>query len=176
MFKSILLLSNLGSDTWSAEFRGGAYRNTLFPLAARLAQDLPQADIRVAAAEAVWPSITKAAQEAGLDPAARISFTGARDGRDQLFSDGMAERIMRDDLSDSESNAIAAAYEDMLGGFVPDLIIAWEFPTGPLRALFPQAVVIDLMPGIAMRAPYPRQIAVDPTGIYRQSALPALLS
>ncbi|MFS8184981.1 HAD family hydrolase [Pseudovibrio denitrificans] len=52
-----------------------------------------------------------------------------------------------------------------------DAILTWETPVPFLRLLYPDALVIEQMPGGFARAPYPHTVVFDSNGLYRNSSL-----
>lgn len=60
-----------------------------------------------------------------------------------------------------------AFLQGLLHNWQPDIIICWEAPTYAFRTCYPKALVLDAMPSIFARPPYPRAISIDPIGLYR---------
>ncbi|MGH0002047.1 hypothetical protein ACQU0X_18405 [Pseudovibrio ascidiaceicola] len=54
-----------------------------------------------------------------------------------------------------------------------DVVLTWETPVPFLRALYPEALVVEQMPGAFARSPYPHTVVFDPNGLYRKSSLGA---
>lgn len=52
-----------------------------------------------------------------------------------------------------------------------DLILTWELPTGFLKAIYPDALIVNQMPGVYSRAPSQNLITIDPQGLYKSSLL-----
>lgn len=52
-----------------------------------------------------------------------------------------------------------------------DVIITWENPIPYLEKIYPDALIINQMPGSFSRSPYPNTITFDPVGLYNQSIL-----
>ena len=64
----------------------------------------------------------------------------------------------------------AALLRDRLAGFEPDVIVCWT-ASAPLRAAFPNALVLHAEMGPFSREPYPAQMVFDPQGGFGQSLL-----
>ena len=65
-------------------------------------------------------------------------------------------------------------YKDALGDYEPDVIISWESPNNILKAMFPNAASVHMMPGMFSRVPFPELTFVDPCGFFNQSSLKTL--
>lgn len=52
-----------------------------------------------------------------------------------------------------------------------DAVLLWENPTPFLVDLFPEALILNQMPGAFSRAPYPATVTIDPVGLYGDSLL-----
>ncbi|MCW2272608.1 hypothetical protein GJ654_00780 [Rhodoblastus acidophilus] len=174
MFDKALLLSNFAFDMGLPDFRAGSYMGYLLPLARRLKTDHQFISIRFLMNHAVWQKVMRDPRHRDFES----DFVVIDHlHRQDLFGSGdnFVLRNYYGTLADDEIEALRLYFDELLGGFVPDLIISWEFPTQFLRALYPEAVVLDLMPGPFMRPPYPRTVAVDPCGVYKNSGLQFLL-
>lgn len=52
-----------------------------------------------------------------------------------------------------------------------DCILLWETPAPYLKELFPEALIVNQMPGAFTRAPYPQTVTFDTLGLYRQGTM-----
>ena len=52
-----------------------------------------------------------------------------------------------------------------------DVILQWENPVPFLQNLYPEALIINQMPGAFSRPPYPHTVTFDPIGLYRDGAM-----
>ena len=109
---------------------------------------------------------------------------------DRLLSEGLLDRMNNDFVVRTEDlvknsllNCVSSSYLDTTSeqckkygelihstigeGFKPNIIIAWETPTGILRKVYSDALVLDVMPGFMSRPPYPKMISIDPYGLYK---------
>jgi HAD superfamily hydrolase (TIGR01549 family) len=69
---------------------------------------------------------------------------------------------------------LAGLLQDRLAPYLPeqvDVVLLWENPAPFLRALYPDALIINQMPGTFSRPPYPHLITFDPVGLYRHGLL-----
>ncbi len=157
-------------------FRVGAYRTYLLPLAQRLRLEHPTIEIVALANDYVAEALAGAADlpKDLRDCVRRVPLID-EEGR-VLVDDRLQEDLYLNRASEPASRALARAVERAMDGRAPDLVIAWETPTTLLRAMYPEALVLDLMPGAFMRPPYPKTIAIDPKGLYRHSILRDLVS
>lgn len=87
--------------------------------------------------------------------------------------------------SSNESNLYQKLYEDpdceytkplakQLKEYLPedvDVILQWENPVPYLQELYPNALIVNQMPGIFSRPPYPHTVVFDPIGLYRDGAM-----
>ena len=170
-----LFLTNPGVDMGRPDFRLGTYKTYLFPLRDRIAADVAGAECRFLVGEHVMTIMARDPDFLHRGFKEFVTFPTMTVFRNRAFGESAVSDIYNDTLSEQEEAELRQAYLDALGDFEPDTIICWEFPTTTLRALFPRAVVIDLMPGAFMRPPYGRTVAFDPAGIYKNSALRTLL-
>ncbi len=68
---------------------------------------------------------------------------------------------------------LAAHFVDQLRPSLPediDVILQWENPVPFLQKIYPQALIINQMPGAFSRPPYPHTVTFDPIGLYRDGA------
>lgn len=52
-----------------------------------------------------------------------------------------------------------------------DVILLWETPVPFFRQMYPDALIVEQMPGAFSRPPYPHMVVFDPTGLYRNGSL-----
>lgn len=52
-----------------------------------------------------------------------------------------------------------------------DIILLWETPAPFLEKMYPDALIINQMPGAFSRAPYPHTVTFDPIGLYKHGSL-----
>ncbi|MBK4215136.1 hypothetical protein JJJ17_04275 [Paracoccus caeni] len=172
---NFLFLTNPGVDMGRPDFRLGTYKTYLFPLRDRIMADVKKAVCRFMAGDNVRNIMARDPEflKRGFDEF--VSFPTMSVFEDRVFGESAVSDVYNGTLSEADEARLRQAYLDALDGFVPDTIVCWEFPTTTLRAIFPDAVVIDLMPGTFMRPPYGKMVAFDPAGIYKDSALKVLL-
>ncbi|USG60658.1 hypothetical protein NBZ79_15945 [Sneathiella marina] len=162
-FSKVLLLSNLGVDMGQPGFRHGSYNGTLVPIA-RLLEKQKGVSARIMASAHITQQLLKDAAATGkscptihtLDEE-RLTALQAEDFMIKSYHEALPE----DRLHEIHEIILSA-----LDGWTPDIIISWEAPTGVFRSLFPEATVLDIMPGMFMRPPYPKMISFDPVGLY----------
>ncbi|WP_108818834.1 HAD family hydrolase [Pseudovibrio sp. Alg231-02] len=73
-----------------------------------------------------------------------------------------------DELSQKLQNWVESILPESL-----DVVLTWETPVPFLRSLYPDALVVEQMPGAFARSPYPHTVVFDPNGLYRKSSLSA---
>ncbi|QQA45090.1 HAD family hydrolase [Pelagovum pacificum] len=159
----VLLLSNLGSDMGMPLFRLGSYKTNLLPLASSLLRD-GDTEIRILASDYVARELKGSARPHGVEPNTILGFRVPE--LNETGWDSFMTRSYRETLPDEVITLVEAELQARLKGWQPDVIISWEAPTGLFRRLWPDALVLDIMPGAFMRPPYPPLISFDPVGLY----------
>lgn len=167
-FSNVLFMSNFTIDMGDPNFRTGAYLKYLEPIANTLSKK-NILDIRFLIGKHTFESIIRASQTSNIKHDNSFIIDYQRDM--QLFGIGdfFIRKSYNNSFSEGEQSTFTDYFETLFMGWKPNLIICWEFPTTFFRALFPDALVIDLMPGLFMRPPYPRTISFDPVGLYKDS-------
>lgn len=163
-FKNILLLSNLGCDCGQEDFRLGTYLGTILPLAERLAQE-DDLNVRIMANLHIASRLRKAGVMVrcpGIDLVTYKAMEGHHDAMIRSYAAGLEE---------VEARQNAAHLRSALAPWSPDIVLIWESPCDLVRRAFPESLVLNMMPSIFMRSPYPQMIAFDPKGIYGRSWL-----
>jgi len=56
-----------------------------------------------------------------------------------------------------------------------DAVISWENPVPYLEQIYPEAVIINQMPGAFSRPPYPKTVTIDCKGLYSRSLFASAL-
>lgn len=163
-FKNVLLLSNTGIDMGMPDFRVGSYTGILLPMARTLAKH-PEISARILANSHVGQRLKSFAATTGQHVPSILTLD------DEMLRANRAQNFMIDSYSNSlDEDKIRCASESILkalGDWVPDVVISWESPTKILRSIFPDALVLDVMPGMFMRPPFPRMFSFDPVGLYK---------
>lgn len=70
--------------------------------------------------------------------------------------------------------ALVTQFAEQLRASLPaevDVILQWENPVPFLQNLYPEALIINQMPGAFSRPPYPHTVTFDPIGLYRDGAM-----
>ena len=166
----VLLLSSLSIEFGRPAFRANAYLNYLVPLAAAICRSEPDAQCTLLAGDHLKPALGRL-MAGRLPERTRLGFLPTRRVL-EIFGAGDAyQTTLYQEQWTSEQHAAFSALLARSIGQVPDVILCWESPTTLLRALYPDALVIDLMPGLFMRPPFPRTIQIDLDGLYRTSML-----
>lgn len=68
------------------------------------------------------------------------------------------------------TSAPSKAIEEQLRPYLPDsvdVVLQWENPVPFLAGIFPDALIVNQMPGAFSRPPYPHTVIFDPIGLYR---------
>lgn len=167
-FEKILFMSNFTIDMGDPNFRTGAYLKYLEPMAESLSK-IKSLDIRYLVSKHSLESIKRAntSTNIGLNNSFIIDY---QKDMDVLGTgDSFICKSYNNSFNSKESFELSNYFKDLFGGWEPDLIVCWEFPTTIFRSLFPNTLVVDLMPGLFMRPPYPRTISFDPFGLYKDS-------
>lgn len=167
-FKKVLLMSNFTIDMGDPNFRTGAYLKYLEPLAKSLSKT-GNIDSRYLVSTHTFESIKRASNSTNITT--NNSFIIDYENNMDIFGNGdwFVRHSYNDSFTKEELGYIYGFLKSMFNGWEPDLILCWEFPTPIFRRLFPKALVIDLMPGLFMRPPFPRTISIDPLGLYKDS-------
>ena len=159
-----LFLSNLATDMSDPFFRQASYRGLLLPMARNLL-GLRDNDVRIMANPVIAKSIRGEVERAGIDQRRLIEVNLS-----QLSSSGWNDFMIRSYTQQIPAlvfNTLQEIVSASLGPWEPDVILCWEAPTTFFRQLFPDALVVDLMPGLFMRPPFAPMISLDPRGLYR---------
>lgn len=166
-FKKALFLSNFTIDMGDPGFRTGAYTKYLEPFANNLSK-IKEVDIKYLISNHSFESIKRTGKsKINLGNSFLIDYEREIDILG--FGDWFIQKSYNHSFNVEESAYIKGYFKALFKGWEPDLIVCWEFPTTIFRELFPNALVLDLMPGLFMRPPYPRTISVDPVGLYKDS-------
>ncbi|RBW68898.1 hypothetical protein [Bacillus taeanensis] len=167
-FKNVLFMSNFTIDMGDPNFRTGAYTKYLDPLANTLSK-VNNLDVKFLLSKHTFESVKREAKPTKINNNNSFIVDYGRDTDIFGFGDAFIRKSYNDNFTSEERAYINGYFKSLFKGWEPDLIICWEFPTTIFRAMFPNALVIDLMPGLFMRPPYPRTISLDPVGLYKDS-------
>ncbi|SDR44895.1 HAD-IA family hydrolase [Pseudovibrio sp. Tun.PSC04-5.I4] len=160
----ILLLSNLGTDLSDPDFRVGSYVNYLIPIAKNLLE-AKQISVKLLVNERVGSRVVNEVVSSGISPDIMAEIDCKRLTAERL--DNFMIKSYRESFSLEQESLLSEVIQDALGDWQPDIIICWEAPTYYFRSMYPDALVLDLMPGMFMRPPYPKMISIDPVGLYK---------
>lgn len=167
--KKVFFISNLSVDMGDPSFRTGAYEKFLMPLSDNIkkAYDVKSKDCVFFIGEHTFSFLKKENKKKMLE-CNRVE-------RVDIFNDENSF-LNGDDFLVKDYNSENGYFEKAknfvlgrLGNWCPDIIFSWEYPVNFLRKIYPQALVIDLMPGPFMRPPFPRTLSVDTNGLYKDS-------
>lgn len=159
--KRVLLLSNLDIEIGDPFFRSGAYKNYLLPLAKALG-DTRRYDAKFALNHHIFSTLF------GEGILSDSCFVFDPKSSDHLRFGRLLTASYRS-IAEEDLNWAADYARLMLNGWTPDVILCWESPTVIFRAAFPSSVVLDLMPSMFARPPFPRSISLDPSGLYKDA-------
>lgn len=159
-------MSNFTIDMGDPNFRTGAFLKYLEPIANTLAKK-NTLDVKFLLSKHTFESIMREAKATKIDKSnsfivdyqTHIDILG--------FGDWFIRKSYNNEFNTEEHAFINGYFQSLFNGWKPDLIICWEFPTTIFRSMFPNALVVDLMPGLFMRPPFPRTISFDPSGLYK---------
>lgn len=167
-FQKALFMSNFGIDMGLPEFRVGSYSNYLLPFS-KTYEKATGGESRFLLGSHTLDLLNRKNKITEIN--ARNSFVvpGSKMSLFGLGDDFLLECY--NDQFEANKEKYTNYFEKLFKGWVPDVIFCWEFPTNFFRELFPQALVLDIMPGAFMRPPYPKTISVDPVGLYKNSFL-----
>ncbi|MBM7652569.1 HAD-IA family hydrolase [Neobacillus cucumis] len=167
-FKKALFMSNFTIDLGDPNYRTGAYLKYLEPIANTLSKQ-NNLDVKFLVATHTLESIKRNSKSTKIGQDNSFIIDYQRDIDVFGFGDNFIRKSYNSSFASEESAYINGYFKSLFKGWEPDLIVCWEFPTTIFRALFPNALVVDLMPGLFMRPPYPRTISFDPVGLYKDS-------
>jgi HAD superfamily hydrolase (TIGR01549 family) len=72
-------------------------------------------------------------------------------------------------------SAVFSIYKELideaLQGYEPDVILSWESPVPFLKQMYPEALILNLMPGFMSRVPFPELLSIDPIGFFQNGLL-----
>ncbi|RKR04251.1 HAD superfamily hydrolase (TIGR01549 family) [Kushneria sinocarnis] len=168
--KKAVFITNLSVDMGIPSFRAGAYEKFLMPLSENIkkAYGVECKDSAFIISEHAFKALGKEAKER-LVKFNRVELVDIHEeGNSFLKSDYflVGDYNKKDVYFDQAKNLIL----NMLGDWCPDIIFSWEYPVNFLRKIYPEALVVDLMPGPFMRPPFPRTLSVDINGLYKDSS------
>ncbi len=158
---NVLLLSNIGDDLGISNFRLGSYCSTLVPIAKSLLST-GRVSLKILANKEIESSISR--EYSGEDVLGSVVGVGFSSDIENIFIESHLVPVSKERFDKLQSLILTA-----LDGWEPDIVLCWEMPSRLLRDIFPDACVLDLMPSMFMRAPYPSMISFDPFGIYDKS-------
>ena len=164
LFKKVLLLSNTSIDMGTPDFRSGAYTGILIPMAKALEAN-SEISTRIIANSHINQYLKKHAASRGRSPSGTIVLDeqSLRAANAQNF----AIDSYKGSLESTKTHCVEECILKALNGWIPDVVISWESPTFVFRSLFPDALILDIMPGMFMRPPFPRMLSFDPVGLYK---------
>lgn len=159
--KRVLFTTSFDLELNNPYFRQGTWEKTLIPLARMLPED--EFEVKYLIKESIFNNLKN---QMGLLPQNAITIS-----EQQLVDDGINQKLSDSYLESNGqySEGLTRLIKDKICQFMPEIIIAWEMPTQIIRDLFPDVLVIDLMPGFMSRPPYPKMISLDAYGIYKNS-------
>ncbi len=76
--------------------------------------------------------------------------------------DAMQQAFFRDELDERQLARLADWFKQRLGGWQPDIVIAFPTQTSPLRRIFPGALCLTMENGLFSRYPAPRMLRFEP--------------
>jgi len=84
------------------------------------------------------------------------------------------EKDLYEKLYSELDGRLSKKTSELLREFLPkdiDVVMVWESPSNFFKILYPNILIINQMPGVFCRPPYPHTVTFDPTGLYRQGTL-----
>ncbi|WP_223544108.1 hypothetical protein [Pseudomonas sp. A-B-19] len=168
-FQKALFMSNFGVDMGLPEFRVGSYATYLLPFS-KVFEKATGGESKFLLGSHTLDLLNRKSKITEIN--AKNSFIVKGNEYASLF--GLGDDFLLESYNDSyeeKEEQYTTYFKSLFGDWQPDVVFCWEFPTTFFRRLFPQALVLDIMPGAYMRPPYPKTISVDPVGLYASSFL-----
>lgn len=88
----------------------------------------------------------------------------------QSFSYKFSKQVAPDDLAVA---SLSRAFDRVLDGRKPDVVVIWESASSFMRHLYPDALILNLTPGLFSRSPMPDMVSLDVLGFFSESILGA---
>ncbi|MFM5096974.1 HAD-IA family hydrolase [Aeromonas veronii] len=82
-----------------------------------------------------------------------------------------AELLYNSTADSTKIEEYCQAFRCSCGNYKPDIIISWESLTSHLKNIYPDALILHMMPGIFSRLPFPQLISFDTEGLFKDSVL-----
>ncbi|GIO41970.1 hypothetical protein [Paenibacillus apis] len=168
LFSKTLFMSNFTIDLGDPNFRTGAYLKYLEPLANSLSR-ATNTEVRFLISRHSFESVRKGNTSSKINQNNSYIVDYQKNIQTFGLGDEFVSLSYNNNFTGDQLSKIYHYFHELFQEWEPDLIFSWEFPTTIFRSLFPNALIIDLMPGLFMRPPYPRTISFDPIGLYKDS-------
>lgn len=168
-FQKALFMSNFGIDMGLPEFRVGSYATYLLPFS-KTFEKATGGESKFLLGSHTLDLLSRKTKVTEINE--QNSFVIKNNDYAKLF--GLGDDFIVEsynDTLDANLERYTEYFLELFSGWQPDIIFCWEFPTTLFRKIFPNALVLDIMPGAYMRPPYPKTISIDPVGLYRESFL-----
>jgi len=167
-FQKALFMSNFGVDMGLPEFRVGSYANYLLPFS-KAFEKATGGESKFLLGAHTLDLLTRKSKITEINTKNSFVIKG-RDASLFGVGDDFLLECYNEEFEGNQKK-YTKYFSNLFGDWQPDVIFCWEFPTNFFRKLFPNALVLDIMPGAFMRPPYPKTISVDPVGLYKNSFL-----
>ncbi|MCL1603498.1 hypothetical protein M3084_06490 [Succinatimonas hippei] len=158
---NVLLLTNIDSELNNPYFRLGAFKTYLLPISKQLLTN-NIFECKFLLNEHIFIKLKESESILSSD---NCFITNDKTLRMRNL-DGAITSSYLDQQGIGFEN-ICNYIKETVGEWEPDIILCWESPTYVYRKIFPNCLVLDLMPGFMSRPPYPRTISIDPCGLYK---------
>ncbi|WP_157733887.1 HAD-IA family hydrolase [Cytobacillus kochii] len=161
-------MSNIAYDMGDPNFRSGAFTKYLEPIEKSL-RGVFEINSKYLLSKHTYESIVQSKDKSTINHENSFIIDYNQDIDIFGIGDWLISKSYNNNFTEEEISKLHNYFLNKFKGWEPDLIFSWEFPTTIFRLLFPNALVIDLMPGLFMRPPFPRTISFDPDGLYKDS-------
>lgn len=146
-------------------FRYGALKNVILKQIEQIGQ---RATVKIIVGESVYQTSIDDGISWRNAEACVIQYNELLSVFDSYYD---AQNIIYNKSDDDKVSKYAKIFKNVVGEFVPDIIISWESSISHLEKLYPQALALNLMPGMFSRVPFPELTSIDFNGLYKDSSL-----
>ncbi len=170
MFKkinNILFIVEPWIEKNNIKFRLGAYKNQIKHIIKGLINANPDLKIKILIGEGTYYSLIE--ENFFLADTVYIRQNDLED----IFPDYLTASHCwyEGSYSEEQLNKMQELVRKVLINFEPEIILSWETLIPYLENLYPNALALNLMPGMFSRAPYPEIMSIDPCGYFKNSFL-----
>lgn len=151
----------------SPKFRLGAFRNVVLKQAAILAQN--GHEITLFVSDSILHYVEVEALNISMYNCIHIPQHALMQSASSYYA--AAEQLYNNDASSDIVKKYASVFSGIIGEYTPDIIFSWESITTHLKSIYPDTLILHLMPGVFSRLPFPPLISFDSEGFFKDSLI-----